>query len=72
MSEEEGLPLPKHWCAVQNSTSGHDEMFDTMSEVLYDMGIDCWYDEELAKQEGYSIFITFKAKAEENDNVIRP
>jgi len=60
MSDKKSLPLPKHWCGIRCSTVGHDEMFDAMSEVLQDTGINCWRDEELAEQEGYSIFIVFE------------
>ena len=56
MSEEK---LPKHWCSVVESDASHDEMFSTMAEVLYEMGIDCEQDDEIAEERGVDLFIVF-------------
>ena len=63
MSEEK---LPKHWCSVVESDASHAEMFSTMAEVLYEMGIGCEQDDEIAKERGVDLFIIF-TKIEEGE-----
>ena len=56
MSEKEG------WIKIVESDSSYDDMIDNMTEVLGDMGIDVWNDEEKAKEEKVDIYIRLEKK----------
>ena len=56
MSKKEG------WIQVVESDSSYDDMIDSMTEVLGDMGIDVWNDEEKAKEEKVDKYIRLEKK----------
>ena len=50
----------EHWIKVFDASIGHHEMLDDFSEVLRDMGIEAFNDDERAEKEGVDLFIVLE------------
>ena len=61
------MAKPENWIKVTNAEIGHQEMYENFRDVLWDMGIDIWKDDDLAYEEGVDLFVCLKKKQEFKD-----
>tara|TARA_R100000808_G_scaffold23123_1_gene50928 strand:- start:25712 stop:25897 length:186 start_codon:yes stop_codon:yes gene_type:complete len=58
---------PTNWIRVSNADTGHYEMYQNFRDVLWDMGIDIWKDEDLASESAVDLFICLEKREETNE-----
>ena len=61
------MSKPKNWIKVTDAEIGHQEMYENFRDVLWDMGIDVWEDNDLANEEEVDMFVCLKKREKAND-----
>mgnify|MGYP003117196793 FL=1 len=52
----------EHFIQIQHADESHNEIIDSMCEVLQGLNIDCWKDEEEAEKRDCDLFLRFSKK----------
>ena len=61
-----GVMSEKHYIQIINADESHNEIIDSMCQVLESLGVDCFEDEEEAEKRGCDLFLRF-SKREASD-----
>ena len=59
---EKKMEKKTYWVQVRESSLEHDELLDSFSQVLHDMGISVWNDEDEAESRGVDLHIWLEDK----------
>ena len=59
----------EHYVQIINADESHNEILNSMCQVLEGLGIDCFEDEEEAEKRDCDIFLRFQKRSKHENNI---
>jgi hypothetical protein len=59
----------EHYVQIINADESHNEILNSMCQVLEGLGIDCFEDEEEAEKRDCDIFLRFQKRSNNENNI---